>query len=84
MTHLDGNVLAGALSEVFDGDMTSATGRCRGCGDEAAIARAMVYSDARGYVVRCNSCGDVLMTIAQLPEGPVVTLRALGALRLAS
>ena len=32
MTHLDGNALAGQLSDLFAFDITEAVGRCTNCG----------------------------------------------------
>ncbi|MDQ1572918.1 MAG: hypothetical protein QOH44_477, partial [Actinomycetota bacterium] len=43
MSHLDGNAIAGPLSEIFGADMTMASGRCGGCGDVSPLAMAMVY-----------------------------------------
>ena len=34
----DGNLLAGPLSEIFAVDITTAVGRCRGCGSSSTIA----------------------------------------------
>ncbi len=39
--YLDGNVLAGALGEVFAVDVTSATGRCVSCGTSGATLSAV-------------------------------------------
>jgi ribosomal protein S27E len=82
MTHLDGNALAGALSELFLDDMTLATGTCAGCGDEAELARAMVYADAPGLVVRCSRCGDVLMTVVRSPGDTRVSMPGITILTL--
>jgi uncharacterized Zn finger protein len=82
MRHLDGNVLAGPLSEVFDADMTLAVADCLGCGDESVLARAMVYADARGYVARCSACGDVLMLVLRTPSGTHVELVGVEHVRL--
>jgi hypothetical protein len=84
MTHLDGNVLAGPLSELFAADMTAAVGRCLGCGDEAALACARVYPDDMGYVVRCRACGDVLMTLVRGPGDVRVEMRGIAVLRVAT
>ena len=65
MHHLDGNVLAGPLVELFGRDMTTATGRCSSCGDVSVLARALVYPDAPGFTVRCRICADVLFTLVQ-------------------
>jgi hypothetical protein len=47
-THLDGNMLGGALGELFTVDITAATGRCAFCGTVSAIAQTHVYTDAPG------------------------------------
>lgn len=77
---LDGNVLAGPLSEVYDGDVTVVLARCLGCGDLAALAQAVVYLGA-GFVVHCRSCDAVMITVvvrAGLP--PVVTASGMSGL----
>ena len=63
MSHLDGNALAGLLSELFSIDLTTATVRCIGCGSVASLATAMVYTDAPGIVARCATCDGVLATV---------------------
>jgi hypothetical protein len=65
MQHLDGNVLAGPLAELFAFDATTASARCIGCGTVAMLATAMVYADAMGYVVRCPACDGVLATVVR-------------------
>lgn len=55
--HVDGNALAGMLSELFSFDVTLARCRCASCGDVAVIARAMVYGGEQGRVVRCSQWG---------------------------
>jgi ribosomal protein S27E len=82
MTHLDGNALAGVLAELFRDDMTVALGTCAGCGEEAELARAMVYPDAAGFVVRCSSCGGVLMTIVASPGDTRVSMHGIGVIKV--
>ena len=65
MTHLDGNVLAGPLSEVFNADMTAAVGRCAGCGDNSPLATAIVFLKPAAYVARCHVCDTMLLTLIQ-------------------
>ena len=65
MQHLDGNVLAGPLAELFAFDATMASARCAGCGAVELLATAMVYRDAMGTVARCAHCDDVLLTIVE-------------------
>lgn len=66
-THLDGNMLAGTLSEVFAVDVTGAVGQCVSCGTRQAMGQAMVYSDAPGLVARCGNCGDVMLRVSRSP-----------------
>ncbi|MGI5189773.1 DUF6510 family protein [Promicromonospora sp. CA-289599] len=80
--HLDGNVLAGALSEVFRADVTSARARCGGCGRMAMIAEAVVYTDAPGLVARCGGCDQVLATIVDAGDRLILSLAGLSAVEL--
>jgi hypothetical protein len=65
MTHVDGNVLAGPLSEIFSADMTTAMGRCAGCGDVSPLAMAMVYVKPGAFIARCSQCDTMLLTLIQ-------------------
>ena len=65
--HLDGNAAAGALWELFRFDIIQAIGRCKHCGAVSVVARATVYSDAPGIVVRCSSCEGVLLRLVESP-----------------
>lgn len=65
MQHLDGNVLAGPLAELFAFDATMASTRCGGCGAVSVLATAMVYMDAMGSVARCADCDTVLLTVVE-------------------
>jgi hypothetical protein len=66
MEALDGNAIAGALREHFGTEMTTATGACGHCGTTAAIAELAVYLRAPGTVVRCRSCGDVVIVLVEI------------------
>jgi hypothetical protein len=65
MTHVDGNVLAGPLSEIFTTDMTTAMTRCAGCGDVAPLAEAMVFVKPGAFIARCHLCDTMLLTLIQ-------------------
>lgn len=80
--HVDGNALAGPLSELFRDDMTTATGRCASCGDLSALAEAMVYGAAPGWCVRCHVCGEALMTLVRTGDRLRVDLRGVTALEV--
>jgi ribosomal protein S27E len=63
MDALDGNAIAGALFDYFGAEMTTAIGSCGHCGAVAQIAELRVYSRAPGTVVRCRSCGNVVIVV---------------------
>jgi hypothetical protein len=69
---LDGNAAAGLLREVFAAEMTVASATCAGCGATNVLARAQLYAQAPGSVLRCPSCTAVLMCIVRLPDGGMV------------
>jgi hypothetical protein len=58
---LDGNAVAGALSEIFTVDVTAALGKCSSCGLSSRIAQTHVYASAPGVVIRCPGCEGVLL-----------------------
>ena len=66
---LDGNAAAGLLSEVFATEMTVASVTCAGCGATNVVARAQLYMQAPGSVLRCPNCTAVLMCIVRRPDG---------------
>jgi Family of unknown function (DUF6510) len=80
--HLDGNMLAGALGELFTTDITSATGRCVSCGSTGAIGQARVYPDAPGLVARCPACGEVVLRLVRAEGRAWLDLRGLTCLQL--
>ncbi|WP_295125411.1 DUF6510 family protein [uncultured Leifsonia sp.] len=83
MDYLDGNAAAGLLSEVFAADVTSARGKCAHCGDVTVIARAHLYADDHGMVLRCRICGDVIATASERDGRLCLDLRGLDWLELA-
>ena len=60
---LDGNALAGPLSEVFAIDITAALGTCGNCGDVRPLAEARLYVHAPAKLLRCPSCDGVLLRL---------------------
>ena len=70
---LDGNGIAGLLSEVFETEMTTVDRGCGTCGGHHAVGAHRAYRGA-GAVLRCPQCGDVAARIATLPDRHVVRL----------
>lgn len=81
-SHIDGNALAGPLSEIFATDMTAAVGRCAGCGDISPLAMAMVYQKPKAFIVRCHVCDSVLLTLIQSSDHNWIDLEGLSALSI--
>src|SRR6476620_5438416 len=65
---LDGNAVAGLLTEVFAAEMTTAVGTCAHCGASNDIGAVQVYAQASGTVLRCPSCTIVLRTIVRIRD----------------
>ena len=70
MQALDGNSIAGDLTEVFGQDMTTTAGACASCGTVSLIAELAVYSCAPGAVVRCRHCGEVVLVLVSVRGRP--------------
>jgi Family of unknown function (DUF6510) len=78
--HLDGNALAGLLSDAFGSEMTQAQRHCPGCGSLNALGAHRAYISA-GAVLRCPGCGQLAVRIAILPDRHIIELT--GAWKLA-
>jgi Family of unknown function (DUF6510) len=82
--HVDGNVLAGPLSEIFTADMTMATGTCASCGDASPLATSIVYLKPKTFIVRCHVCDAVLITIIQSSSETRIALSGMTNLTIQS
>jgi transcription elongation factor Elf1 len=65
MDALDGNAIAGLLQDVFSSEMTTTTGTCATCGSARVVAELVVYLQAPGTVVRCPTCGNIMMVFVR-------------------
>ncbi|MFC4905846.1 DUF6510 family protein [Actinomadura gamaensis] len=65
---LDGNALAGPLSMLFVPDTALAAGRCGHCGHRDLLARAPLYGDAPGHVLRCGICTHPTLRLVAAPD----------------
>jgi hypothetical protein len=80
--HVDGNSLAGALSDFVRFEPTSAITRCMSCGDIGPVAEAMVYGGEQGQVMRCRRCNAVLLTLVPTPQGTRLQFRGIAWLQV--
>ena len=74
---VDGNALAGVLTEVFEGDVTARVGVCGGCGAAAPLAETVVELDDVAAIVRCRSCTHTLFTVLRDARGTRVVFAGL-------
>lgn len=80
MQAVDGNAIGGLLHEVFGTEMTSAPTVCGVCRDARPVAELVVYLRAPGTVVRCRTCGNVLMVFVTVHDRMCVDLQGLAVL----
>jgi ribosomal protein S27E len=66
MDPLDGNAIGGLLTDVFGTEMTAVRSTCATCGASRPVAEQVVYLRAPGTVVRCRTCGNILMVFVCL------------------
>jgi hypothetical protein len=80
--HLDGNVLAGPLADIFAVDVTSAIGRCANCGMVGPMGALHVYGPEPGLVARCPSCEEVVLRLVRGPDTAWLDMRGMVSLRV--
>jgi Family of unknown function (DUF6510) len=80
MDSLDGNAIGGLLIDVFGTEMTAAGSICGSCRASRTVAELVVYRNAPGTVVRCRTCGSVLMVFVQVHGVTCVDLSGLADL----
>jgi hypothetical protein len=80
MDALDGNAIGALLIDVFGTEMTAASSTCGTCGASRPVAELVVYRQAPGTVVRCRTCGIVLMVFVKAHGVTSVDLAGLASL----
>jgi hypothetical protein len=80
MDAVDGNAIGGLLIDVFGAEMTAARSTCATCGATRPVAELVVYRRAPGTVVRCRTCGSVLMVLVRRADVTSVDLSGLASL----
>jgi hypothetical protein len=82
--YLDGNVLAGPLSELFAVDVTAVVSCCVSCGQTGPMAQLRVYAQAPGMVARCPGCQAVVLRVVSGPTSTWLDLRGTVSLRFSA
>jgi hypothetical protein len=80
MDAVDGNAIGGLLIDVFGIEMTAADSTCGNCGASRPVAELVVYQRAPGTVVRCRTCGNVLMVFVKAHDVMCIDLAGLAIL----
>jgi uncharacterized Zn finger protein len=75
--HVDGNAVGGVLIDIFGREMTAARGSCARCGSTSVLGSLIAYTRAPGDVLRCPTCGTVVLVAVAMPAGLRVTFGAL-------
>ena len=79
---LDGNAAAGVLHAVFGREMTLAEAVCDACGTQDDVGGLVAYTRAPGMVLRCRSCGNVLLRVVHGRGQYWIDLRGARSLRI--
>ncbi|HKC90903.1 MAG TPA: DUF6510 family protein [Candidatus Limnocylindria bacterium] len=72
---LDGNAVAGTLSEIYGDDMTTVLSECGGCGKVDHVGGLLAFVHGPGIVLRCTACAAVMIRIVQTPRRRYVDVR---------
>lgn len=80
MDAVDGNAIGGLLIDVFGAEMTAAGSTCASCSARRPVAELVVYQRAPGTVVRCRTCGSVVMVLVRRAGIVSVDLSGLASL----
>ena len=80
---LDAQAAAGALSQIFCRDVTTANAICAGCSRTGPFAELRLYGGHMGFVMRCPGCDSVLMRLAATPNGYWLEMQGLRSLTFA-
>jgi hypothetical protein len=80
---VDANAVAGLLMEIFGVEMTAEPTECAHCGNEAEIGTLFAFTQGPGVVLRCSTCGQVVLRIVQTPGSIYLDARGAVYLKLA-
>ena len=64
-------------------EMTTNEAECAHCGGVHAMGRLTAFTHAPGLVMRCPSCGDVMLMVVETPRGTFVDIRGSATLHMA-
>lgn len=62
---VDGNAVAGDMSELFGFEMTASLHRCVHCGNVGAMGTLLAWTQGPGVILRCSICHEVVVRIVR-------------------
>jgi hypothetical protein len=80
MDPIDGNGIGALLIDTFGHEMTAVISTCATCHARRPVAELVVYQRAPGTVVRCRTCGSVVMVLVKRGDSIDVDLSGLASL----
>ena len=80
---VDGNGVAGLLTEIFSAEMTAAPTECAACGKRAEMGELHAFTHAPGVVLRCPACEAAMVRVVRTEEYTYVDARGAVYLRIA-
>jgi hypothetical protein len=80
---LDGNGVAGMLTEIFSAEMTAAPTECAACGKDSAMGELLAFTQAPGVILRCPACEAAMVRVVRTNQFTYLDARGAVYLRIA-
>jgi hypothetical protein len=80
MSHVDGNALAGELTDALGIDPTPMRATCAHCGTATILAQTLVTFDGPGPVAHCPTCAGIMLRMLRTDGEVSVDIRGIRAL----
>jgi hypothetical protein len=69
---VDGNAVAGDMTELFGFEMTAALHRCVHCGNVGAMGTLLAWTQGPGVILRWCICHEVVARIVRTPSRTLI------------
>ena len=79
---VDGNALAGPLSDLFAVDLTAASVTCASCRKRQPLTALEVYAGGPALIARCRTCKAVMLRVGRVRSDVLLDLRGTVVLRV--
>jgi Family of unknown function (DUF6510) len=79
---LDGNAVAGMLTDVLTVEATAGWASCAGCGASNQVGALAAYVHGMGAVLRCPSCDTAMLRAGRAPGRVWLDLRGMSWLQV--